>query len=144
MTSKPVITEKLRANMKLRYFRSRGYAAKVLELSNERIALSLGIPIGAVKSVNQGRTPKCVSSEQIEAIKTAIFCRQYHARQAALDTAVQISRDTGLSEEMVRNICNYVRPEDQEEAPKLFIKRGPAWSFLTAPAVSFGVCQGYY
>lgn len=144
MTSKPVITEKLRANMKLRYFRSRGYAAKVLELSNERIALSLGIPVGVVRSVAQSRTTKGASSEQIEAIKTAIFCRQYHARQAALDTAVQISRDTGLSEEMVRNICNYVRPEDPVAAPKLFIKRGPESLFLTAPAVSFGVCQGYY
>jgi hypothetical protein len=137
------LDEELRAEIRRRYTRGRSHAAKACELNNESVALSLNTTRGNVYSVSKGRTPRGVNAETVEKIRAAIVRRHYHQRMALADTAAQISRDTGLTELMVRNLCHYVR-QSERAGGSSGIEKGSAWLFLTAPAVSFGVCQGYY
>jgi hypothetical protein len=137
------IDEELRAEICRRHARGRSNAAKSCELNNESIALALSTTRGVVTSVSKGRTPRGIDPEMIEKIRALIVRRQEHQRLALEDTAIQIARDTGLDEFAVRNICNYVRQFERVEESS-GIGKGPAWLFLTAPALNPGQCVGYY
>ena len=135
--------EELRAIIRRRYARGRRHSAAAHELNNESVALSLNTTRGNVYSVSKGRTPRGVNAETVEKIRAAIVRRHYHQRLALADTAAQISRDTGMAEMTVRNLCHYVR-QSEREGGSSGIGKGSAWLFLTAPACNPGQCVGYY
>jgi hypothetical protein len=137
------IDEELRTEIRRRHAQGRSNAAKSCELNNEYIAIALDTTLGNVDNVNKGRTPRGVNPETVEKIQAFLALRQDHQRLASEDTAIKIALDTGLDEVSVRNICNYVRKFERGEKSS-GIGKGPAWLFLTAPALNPGQCVGYY
>jgi hypothetical protein len=144
------ITPELRAYIETRYALSRSYATLAADLSDEVLGQKHGVSKATIyRLARRGyefvpcRNPsKEISVETLKAIKIDLDQRKKYESLSAVDNARAISLDTGIKIGRIRAIGSYGL--FKEAAPKASEKVDYVRRFLTAPVVSFGICEGYY
>jgi len=144
------ITQELRAYIETRYALGRSYAELAEGLNDKVIGKKYGVGrVTVYRIARRGFTAlKCNDSKKeipvdiINAIEVDVRKRLNFEMLWEKDSARAISLDTGIKIERVRAIGTYGL--SKKKAPKRAEKVDYVRRFLTAPVVSFGICEGYY
>jgi hypothetical protein len=144
------ITPQLREYIETRYALGRAYAALAADLNDEVLAKKYFISKATVyRLARRGFTVlKCnnskkeISTDFLGALEIDVNQRKKFEALAKKDNARSIGLDVGFPTERVRAIGVYGLTK--KAAPIVAKKIDYVRRFLTAPVVSYGVCQGYY
>jgi hypothetical protein len=144
------ITPQLRLYIETRYALGRTYAALAADLNDEVLAKRYFISKATVyRLARRGFTVlKCnnskkeISADFLGALEIDVNQRKKFEALAKVDNARSIGLDVGLKTERVRAIGTYGMTK--KTAPTVAQQIDYVRRFLTAPVVSYGICQGYY
>jgi len=144
------VTPELRAYIETRYALGRLYAKLAEGLNDKVIGKKYGVGrVTVYQLARRGFTAlKCNDSKKeipvdiINAIEVDVRKRLNFEMLWEKDSARAISLDTGIKIERVRAIGTYGL--SKKKSPKIAEKVDYVRRFLTAPVVSFGICEGYY
>jgi hypothetical protein len=144
------ITPQLRLYIETRYALGRFYATLAADLNDEVLAKKYGVSKATVYRLARRRFAfvKCnnpekeISAYVLELMEIDVNRRKKFEALAKIDNARSIGLDVGFPTERVRAIGTYGMTK--KAAPVFAKKIDYVRRFLTAPVVSYGVCQGYY